>query len=439
MNKQQLLARQAELRALLDSKLAEFQALAATKPPTDEDWKPFNDGKVELEGIQTKLASIARLETETLEAAKRPAGSAGRVEDNGAAKPWASLGEFLCAVARFDSPGAKTPDVRIQALAASGASEGVPADGGYLVGTQFSGELFKRVYDEAVLAPRCKNVPITGANGKYEGPYIDETSRVDGSRFGGVQVYWAAEADTVTATKPKIGRLDLPLQKLMGLAYATEELLEDAAQAESIISDAFVSEMAFKLDSSIYEDNGVGKCLGVKASPAAISVAKETSQVAATIVAANIEKMWSRMWAPSRARAIWVINQDVEPQLGAMHHLIKNVAGSENVGGFPIYMPATGISGAPYATLKGRPVIPIEHCATLGTLGDIALLDMSQYVLIAKGGIKADSSIHVRFIYHERAFRWTYRVNGTPAWKSALTPKNGTNTLSPFVFLATRA
>jgi hypothetical protein len=80
-----------------------------------------------------------------------------------------------------------------------------------------------------------------------------------------------------------------------------------------------------------------------------------------------------------------------------------------------------------------------EYCATLGTVGDIQLLDLSQYFLIDKGGIRADSSMSVRFLYNERAFRWLYRCDGQPSWNSALTPLNGTNTLSPFVNLATRS
>jgi hypothetical protein len=46
--------------------------------------------------------------------------------------------------------------------------------------------------------------------------------------------------------------------------------------------------------------------------------------------------------------------------------------------------------------------------------------------------------MHVRFSYDEMAFRITYRVNGQPAWKTALTPKNGNSTVSPFVTLEAR-
>jgi len=102
-----------------------------------------------------------------------------------------------------------------------------------------------------------------------------------------------------------------------------------------------------------------------------------------------------------------------------------------------VYMPAT--TAAPTQMLYGRPIIAIEQAKTVGTVGDINLVDLSQYLLIDKGGIKSDMSIHVKFMYDESVFRFTYRVNGQPTWDSALTPANGTgSTLSPFVVLASR-
>jgi HK97 family phage major capsid protein len=107
--------------------------------------------------------------------------------------------------------------------------------------------------------------------------------------------------------------------------------------------------------------------------------------------------------------------------------------------GVPVYLPAGGLSASPYGSLYGRPVIPIEQAKTAGTVGDIVLADFSQYKLIEKGGLKQDSSMHVRYIYDEQLFRFVKRMNGRSKWSNALTPANGSNTLSPFVALATRS
>jgi HK97 family phage major capsid protein len=151
------------------------------------------------------------------------------------------------------------------------------------------------------------------------------------------------------------------------------------------------------------------------------------------VVYENVLNMWSRMWARSRANAVWLVNQDVEPQLYTM-------ALNVGTGGAPVYLPAAGASAAPYATLFGRPVIHVEYCATMGTTGDILLMDFSQYALADKGGIQSAMSMHVNFLYDETVFRFVYRVDGQPLWNAALTPASGSaNTLSPYVALATRS
>jgi len=191
-------------------------------------------------------------------------------------------------------------------------------------------------------------------------------------------------------------------------------------------------EFGFKLDDAIINGTGAGQPLGVMNSPCLISVAKEAGQAAATIVAENVIKMHARLWGGSRNNAVWLINQDIEPQL----HTMSLAVGT---GGIPVYMPAGGLSQSPYGTLYGKPVIPVWQCQTLGTKGDIIFADLSQYLLAEKGGIDAASSIHVRFVYDETAFRFVMRVDGQPWWNSALTPYKGTQTQSPFVVLDTRA
>ena len=108
------------------------------------------------------------------------------------------------------------------------------------------------------------------------------------------------------------------------------------------------------------------------------------------------------------------------------------------IGTTPVYVPAGGLSEKPYETLFGRPVIPLEQCSALGEVGDIILADLNQYLLIDKGGINAQSSIHVRFLYDENVFRFIYRVDGQPIWNKPLTPYKGTATQSQFEALAKR-
>lgn len=340
-------------------------------------------------------------------------------------KRFASFGEQLMAAYRAATPGGKV-DERLTTRVASGLNESTPSDGGFLVQQDFVTELLKRTYETGILASKVKKIPIsTNANGMKINA-IDEDSRANGSRWGGVQTYWEGEADEITASKPKFRQMELSLKKLTGLCYATDELLQDAAALEAVIRQAFAEEFGFKIDDAILSGSGEGEPLGILNSGAIVTVAKEASQTD-IITVENLIKMWNRLWSRSRANAVWYINQELEPYLYTL-----------KIGDKPVYIPAGGLSEKPYGTLFGRPVVPIEQCSAAGEVGDIILADIGQYLLIDKGGVKSASSIHVRFLYDENVFRFIYRVDGKPIWTKPLTPYKGSATVSPFVTLAKR-
>jgi HK97 family phage major capsid protein len=262
---------------------------------------------------------------------------------------------------------------------------------------------------------------------------VDETSRADGSRFGGIAVNWVREGAEGEYKQPKFRNLDLKLSKLMGLVSVTSEMLEDAALLASWVQSAFPAEMAFAIDQAIYNGDGLGKPLGIMNSGALVTVAKEGSQAADTVVYENVIKMWARMPASRMSRAAWFITQQVLEQLPLMNL-------SVGTGGAPVYLPAAGASEAPYSTLLGRPVIPIEQAATLGDKGDIVLADMTDYVAIVKGGLKTESSIHVDFDKDKQSFRFIRRLNGAPYSRVALESRaNSSFKTSPYITLAERA
>lgn len=340
-----------------------------------------------------------------------------------------SFGEQLQAIAGFYS--GRDMDNRLRELrAASGASENVPSDGGFLVQQDFSTVLLEQMHDMGEIISRVRMLPLSGNSNGTKLPAIDETSRVDGSRFGGVRGYWANEADSVTSSKPKFRMIDLSLEKLFALGYATEELLSDAALLEAVMTTAFTEELTFKTEDSVINGTGSGQPLGILNANCLVTVTKESGQSADTIQTENILNMWKRMPARSRRNAVWYINQDIESQLYPL------TLGSGTAVTL-LYTPP-GTRGNEYGLLMGRPVVPVEYCPTLGDAGDIILADPSQYIMVEKNGKRAESSMHVRFLYDEMTFRFIYRVDGQPAPNSAMTPYKGSTTQSPFVTLGAR-
>jgi len=353
-----------------------------------------------------------------------------RPKDEGKAKDEAPkfkiFGEQLLAVHKFATTHVLDPRLK----AASGLNEGVGAEGGFLVEEEFTTGLLMDAYETGILAKDCWKVPMTKSNLTMN--LIDETSRADGSRRGGILTYWAAEAGTATATKPKFRQMKLSLNKLMGFYYATDEELEDALPLGNTMKKFFAEDIGFKIDDGIINGTGAGQLLGILNGAGLITQIAETGQDAATVNAQNIIKMWNRMSAKNRRKAKWYINQDVEPQL--MQMFVE-----AGLGGVNVFMPPGGLVSSPNGILLGRPVEPIEQCSALGTVGDIILADLSEYALGQKsGGIKAAASIHVQFLTGQQVFRFTLRLDGQPVKNSAMTPFKGSTTRSPYVALATR-
>ena len=345
--------------------------------------------------------------------------------------PFKSFGEQLRSIAQAGTPGGQI-DGRLFEVRATGLNETVPSDGGFLVQQDFSNELLQQVFQTGILAPRCRRITISGnANGiKING--VDETSRAS-TRSGGILGYWKNEAAQKTSSKPAFRQIELNLHKLIGLCYATDELLADAVALEAFIREAFAAEFGFLLDDAIIRGTGSGQPLGILNSGCLVTVSKQTGQTADTVVWENVVDMYARLFAQSRPNAVWLVNQQVEPQLMKM-------AMAVGTGGVPVYMPAGGASQSPYATLFGRPVIACEQCSALGDVGDIIFADFGGYILAEKGGIESAMSIHVKFDYDESVFRFVLRVDGQPVRASALTPYKGGSgaTLSHFVTLAAR-
>ena len=398
---------------------------------TDEQRAKFDEVRVNVEKLDKDIANGEEMQKREMAEDDNEYREFGNEEtpDN-KEKRFETFGDQMAAVYRSYSPSHGV-DPRLLSTRQSGLNEGVPAEGGFLVQQDFAAEMLKRVYETGVLYSRTRQIPISAnANGlRING--IDETSRATGSRHGGVRGYWLAEAQQKTPSMPTFRQIILELKKIACLYYATDELLQDTSALGPILEDAFSEEIGWLVDDAIYRGNGVGQMQGILNSPALVTVAPEAGQNPNTIVFENILAMWSRMYARSRPNSAWFISQDVEPQLYSMSLAV-------GTGGLPVFLPAGGASSAPYATLMGRPVIPIEHASSIGNVGDIALLDLSQYVTIDKGGIQSASSIHVRFIWDETCFRMVYRVDGQSLWQAALTPANLGNTVSPFVVLDDR-
>jgi HK97 family phage major capsid protein len=346
-----------------------------------------------------------------------------------------NLGEFARSVLAWQQNKGQDPRLVSNAALSTYSSEGVGADGGFAVPPEFRSQIQSLVMAEESLLARCD---VSPTNSNIVMVPTDEDT-VWGTS-GGVRVYRRAEAGTMTQSKAALKEVTVRVEELYALVPVTDQLLDDAPMMARQLSTKVGQKMSFAITNEIINGSGAGgQMLGFLNAPCLVTVSKEGSQAAATILAENIDKMWTRMPAEIRGGAVWLANQDCEVALENLHRKVKNVAGTENVGGWPVYTPPGGISDRHYGTLKGRPVIFTEACQTLGTVGDIVLAYLPGYFAPFKaGGIREAMSMHLWFDQGMTAMRWTFRIGGQPWLSAPLTRRNGLNTFSHFVALETR-
>lgn len=314
------------------------------------------------------------------------------------------------------------PLAQLQA-AAQGAGEKIGSDGGFMVQSDVQNELITNVFTGGKLLSAVRQISVGENSNGITMRAVDETSRATGSRWGGVNAYWVDEGTAATASKPKFRKLELRLNKLAALGYATDELLADFVALGDIMFQAFTEEVRFLVEDAIMRGGGVGQPLGILNADAKISVSRNTGS---HVKHADISSMWARMHPRSKANSVWLCNTDVNPDLDAL-------AFSGATNDMPVRYVSFDDTGV--LRIKGRPVIETEYNATLGTSGDFVLVDLTQYLFIQKL-LQTASSMHVAFTTDEMAFRVTWRVDGKPAWISALTPYKGSNTQSPYIVLS---
>jgi len=343
---------------------------------------------------------------------------------------YATHREFLMEVLDVTQNRAE-PSSQLKFLSAAGSDEHSTTNdsrGGFLVPEGMSPGMLSLGAEMDPTASRVTPVAMTS-------PIVKFNARVDKNHStsvsGGLTVSRRAETQTAASSRMAFEQVRLEATGLFGVSYASEELLERSPMSfVSILEAGFNDEFSSKMLDEKLNGTGVGEALGVNNAACTIAVAKEGGQSADTINGTNILKMRERAY--NYGRSIWIANHDTYRQLVNAHSTLTN-------DDYPLFVHGNGTDVPD--TLLGRPIFFSEYAKTVGDKGDIILADWSQYLWGTLGSTnprRADS-IHVRFLNHERTFKFWINNDGQPWWDSALTPKNGANTLSPFVTLAERA
>ena len=238
--------------------------------------------------------------------------------------------------------------------------------------------------------------------------------------------------------------IELRPRQLATLVKVTNTLLQNAAALETFLDQAAVDDQIQTINNAITRGDGVGKPKGFLNSGSLVTILKESGQAAATINQQNVLKMWARCL--DEEMAVWLVNRDATPQVNA-------IAASGASGTVPVMLatqdgyPTMAVPGP--MMLQGRPIRRLEQCSTLGTIGDLILANMSGYALAFRArtegtvdgepAIERAMSMHLEFDKNRTAFRYIIAVDGQTWLQSAITPEQGSSTLSHFLVVETRS
>jgi len=355
----------------------------------------------------------------------------GGVESKDSARPFRSLGDQLQAIVAVAK--SHTADKRLIQVnnAVLGANEGTGADGGFALQEDFAGTIIESAVQHSELLNRLDRYTCSSPANAMRWVSADETD-ISASVFGGVQMYWAAEGATVAASKPRLKEMKMDLEKMMGIAYATDEMLTDAAFMTGFFGTAFALAAERLLVSGVIAGDGEGKPKGFLKSNALITVDAEPGQPGGSFLGANAIKMQSRAMPRNRARLVWLMHPDAE-------ELLPYLSIQSGEAAKFLWNPEGGLGNFDTQRVLNKPVLFDDSCSALGTKGDINLIDPFQYILLTKGTARQDWSVHVEFLTDQNCFRMVYRCNGAPKTDSTLTIKNSKKVRSPFITLADRS
>jgi HK97 family phage major capsid protein len=317
---------------------------------------------------------------------------------------------------QVDSKGMRTK-------AALGESSG--STGGYVVPPDFYDQLLRIIAENTFIRPRAFVQPMASATLQF--PYLDVTTVQSAGVspfFGGVQMFWTAEAQTRTETEPTFKMMELKAWELSGYSVSSNVLLQDAAFGlEKFLFTLFGQAIAWFEEYAFLQGGGVGKPQGMLTATATLAKARD----GANAVSFNdVATMFSKLLPLSMGRAIWLFSPTVIPQLlqlkdGANRAIFISID--------------QGAVKSPVWKLLGLPAIATEKLPPLGTKGDLMLVDPALYVIGDRMQIEIAASEHVNFLKNQLTWRAVERVDGQPWLEKPVTLQDASTQVSPFVAL----
>lgn len=243
-------------------------------------------------------------------------------------------------------------------------SEGIDADGGFLVPDTFENSLVKAV-DEAVVIRSLAKTKTLGA-GNHQIPVV--ATRAAAS--------WVSENAAIPESQDTFGQKQLNAHKLCALIKVSEELVNDSAfDLEQHFRTEFAYKMALAEEDAFINGNGNGKPYGLLHDTEGGEIGITTA-AATAITADELINLYHSLRGGYRKNAVWIMN---DATVNAIR-LLKDDNGQ--------YIWQPGLKENSTDTILGKPVYTSASVPVIGAGNKTVLFgDLKNYWIGDRAGI----------------------------------------------------
>jgi len=341
-----------------------------------------------------------------------------------------SLGSYVRAVAKGpanskEAEALRTVDMMTRTI--TGSTNG----GEYLLPLTQVPEIFSISNAQPGLFQYARRYQVPGRTLRI--PYLlqDEGTSVLNRPMAGkiADVTIVGEGATKPSREPSFGQRILTMYKYAAITEFGDELLGDDFTGElpAEVTAAVGGQVINKINEDITIDGtGSSQPLGAfnTNNTALLKVLRNTSN---QFKAADAFAMYERH--THGPNSVWMISRRVLAQLFAMQTTNNTMV---------TWIP--NLRDKPQMTLLGLPVIVTDLLPTLGTEGDVALVNGDFYAMGLRQALTVESSIHYKFVNDITTYRFVARAGGIPLPTSTYaysidSSGNKVDEHSPFVVL----
>lgn len=298
-------------------------------------------------------------------------------------------------------------------------SMGTGSEGGYAVPEQFNPEVLLINTGMEIVRSRATVIPAGDPpDAKITFPALDQGSN---GVLGGVEVQWIGEGADKPETDASLKEVSLQPQEVSATTVITDKLLRNWKAANTFISTLLQKAMRAAEDIAFLTGSGVAKPKGVLGAAGRVAVNRTTANLVKYV---DVVNMLAKLLPESVGGAVFVANQSVFPQIATL----------QDGGGRYIFIQGDATKGIP-STLAGIPIIFTGKTPTLGTLGDLMLLDLTYYLIKDGSGPFIAASEHVLFRQNKTVIKVFWNVDGQPWVVEPLTLEDGATQVTPYVVL----